>query len=174
MASPVLANDIKRQETALQLLAQGQTKQSVADKLGISRPTVSQFAKANREKIETMMQSYIDAIHEHSLKQDLKEIETAPVISDLVQKDMISKPHAPGTSNRISWLQYVKEKVTDLKRSIGLLSSHNVAIAVQNMSIYHSHTSIISPVIMQALGISGQDQAEDGVIDAEFYSSPTT
>ena len=171
MATPVLANDINRQQTALQLLAQGQTKQAVANELGISRPTVSQFAKANRDKIEAMMQQYINAIHEHTIIKDLSEIKAAKDISELVQSDLIGNPDAKGTANRLSFLTYVDKKETDIKRSIGTLSSHNVSIAVQNMSIYHSHTSIISPVIMQALGISGAPDAEDQGVDAEFYES---
>ena len=171
MASPVL-NQTEQQGKALQLLAQGQTHTSVADQLNISRPVVSKFAAKNREKIESMMQQYINAIHEHSLKQDIQEISQAPVIAELVTKDMIVAPDAKGTQNRISWLAYVDKKITDLKRSIGLLSSHNVAVAIQNMSIYHSHTAIISPVIMQALGISGAQEEDQGV-DAEFYESTT-
>lgn len=171
MASPVLANDIQRQQIALQLLAQGQTKQAVADELGISRPTVSQFAKANRDKIETMMQSYINAIHEYTIVKDLAEIKASKDISELVQSDLLNQPDAKGTQNRLAFLTYVDKKETDIKRSIGTLSSHNVAIAIQNMSIYHSHTSIISPVIMQALGISGGQDAEDQGVDAEFYES---
>jgi len=170
MPSPVL-NQVEQQEKAVSLLAQGQTHTSVADQLNISRPVVSKFAAKNREKIETMMQSYINAIHEHSLKQDIQEISQAPEIAQLTAEDIKSNPGAQGTQNRISWLQYIDKKVTDLKRSIGLLSSHNVAIAIQNMSIYHSHTSIISPVIMQALGISGAPDAEDQGVDAEFYES---
>lgn len=170
MPSPVM-NQIEQQEKAISLLAQGQTHTSVADQLNISRPVVSKFAAKNREKIETMMQQYINAIHEHTIIKDISEIKAAKDISELVQVDLMSNPDAKGTANRLSFLSYVDKKETDIKRSIGTLSSHNVAIAVQNMSIYHSHTTILSPVIMQALGISPGIQDDGDTIDAEFYAS---
>lgn len=171
MPSPVL-NEVAKQEIACQMLASGKTRTEIAKELQVSQPTISRFAAKNREKIETMMQSYIDAIHEHTLNQDLQEIAAAKDISSIIQVDLQNNmPMLPGdkTANRLAFLTYIEKKITDLKRSIGLLSSHNVAMAVQNMYIYNSHTNLISPAIMQVLGISRSE--EHNTIDAEFYDS---
>ena len=163
--NPVLATKI------ISLAAQGQTQQVIADELSISQPTVQRIQKANQILIQKEAQKYLDILPD-IVANDVREIQDYFTASKNLSDTIINHPTVDASQLQ-RFCEFVNSKITDIKRSIGMYSAHSPGLVFQQLNIFNTVQTSLSPQLLQLFqGVSAQSQVDyDNIVDAEVLSS---
>lgn len=159
--------DLASKQNAIEILAADPNQATAADKLGVHESTVSRFKVKHQDAIQLQAEKYLAALPS-IVDQDLTEMKeavelSAKLVGYLKEGSKITEIEANGKTETIElfpekevraiqkFLDYTDKKVTDIKRSIGIYSSHTPAMIYQTMNIYNDNRSVISPSVLRAL-----------------------
>lgn len=168
-------------------IAAGNVQKDIAKDLGISEGTISKFKEKHAALIDKYAEEYIKAIP-IIVQQDLEEIKnSAEVSKDLYcllkeESQIVEVETKSGDKialelfqdKRVNALQkyldYTAKMRTDIKKSIGISTSHAPAMIFQQMNIYNQNQQVISNTVLGALSDHMRNSAElpdDIVIDVD-------
>jgi len=165
--APVL-KDLETKQKAIELLASNPHQAEAAKALDVSEPTISRFKAKHQQEIQEQAERYLKALPS-MIDQDIEEIADAKAISKNLRTKLLAGD-TDNTQQLQKYLEYTDKKVTDIKRSIGMYSSHTPAMVFQSLNIYNDNRQVISPSVMTALTGGARNNTElpdDVVIDVD-------
>jgi len=175
------------EQKAIEMLVQNKPQAVIANELGVCQKTISNVKSRNPEAIEKAAQKYLDAIPS-IIEDDLKEIKLAQdLTNDLIhslkeESQIIETKEGKAVelfpSQRIAAIQrykeYVDKKITDIKRSIGILPAQTQGLIFQQFNLIKTENKLISNKIIQLLGSSISTPEDDMPLEAELVDNPTS
>lgn len=155
-------------------LAHGETPFRVSQGVGVSRASVNNIRRDNRNKIEQEAQRYLDALPD-MVKNDLKEIEDYYAISAKLRKALLEETDEKNMKALQDYCVYIDKRITDIKRSVGLYTSHAPSLVFQQLNVIGKDGNELLPMISQLLGgVNQQSKCEvNDIIDVEATEALT-
>lgn len=137
----------------------------IAKNTGLTIKQVERIRQTrNKELIEGQAQKYIDELPD-VIQHDIEEIKDFYEISKKLREALKDNRNIDNLRELQVFCVYVDKKITDIKRSIGLYSSNQPGIVFQQLNVFNSQDTELSPIIAQLLGQNQNN--DDDIIDIE-------
>lgn len=137
----------------------------IAKNTGLTIKQVERIRQTrNKELIEGQAQKYIDELPD-VIQHDIEEIKDFYEISKKLREALKDNRNIDNLRELQVFCIYVDKKITDIKRSIGLYSSNQPGIVFQQLNVFNSQDTELSPIIAQLLGQNQNN--DDDIIDIE-------